>query len=173
MKRPLRPDESALWGIVTATIRPHGPIRPTDAPSASTNPSMPTAAPIAALIPVDGLKAERNRRPQPAPEGIEPRRRRRIVREREDIAARLDLHGYDQDQARAALHGFILRAHADGARAVLIVTGKGRLGDGVLKRRVPEWLSEAPSRPLVAGLSWADQRHGGDGALYVALKRAS
>lgn len=168
MKRPLRPDELTLWGLVTATVRPHGP-RP--APTRDPDPAMPKPPPIAALVPPVAAGPARRSRPPPTPEGIEPNRRRRIVREREDISARLDLHGYDQDQARAALHGFISRAHADGARAVLVVTGKGRLGDGVLRRRVPEWLAEAPSRPLVAGLSAADRRHGGEGALYVALKR--
>ena len=83
----------------------------------------------------------------------------------------IDLHGYDQDRGRAALTAFILRAHADGERAVLVITGKGTMGDGVLRRRTPEWLSEPPLRPLIAGLSEAHRRHGGEGALYVALKR--
>jgi DNA-nicking Smr family endonuclease len=77
----------------------------------------------------------------------------------------------DQDRARVALHDFLARAHAAGVRAVLVITGKGYQGDGVLRRRVPDWLSEAPSRAVVAGISRADRRHGGEGALYVALKR--
>ena len=76
-----------------------------------------------------------------------------------------------QDQARAVLHGFIERAHARGDRAVLIITGKGVQGDGILRRRVPDWLAEAPSRGRVAGYSAAERHHGGEGALYVALKR--
>ena len=106
------------------------------------------------------------------PEIIEPRRKRRISTAREPIGARLDLHGLDQDQARVAVHAFILRAYQDGARAVLIITGKGALGDGVLRRRTPDWLAEAVVRPMVAGLSQAERHHGGEGALYVALKRA-
>jgi DNA-nicking Smr family endonuclease len=54
---------------------------------------------------------------------------------------------------------------------VLVITGKGMLGDGILRRRVPEWLAEAPVRAIVAGLSPAERHHGGEGALYVALKR--
>jgi DNA-nicking Smr family endonuclease len=107
-----------------------------------------------------------------APEAIEPNRKRRISRDREPIGARLDLHGMDQDRARSAVHGFIARAHADGVRAVLIITGKGALGDGVLRRRTPDWLAEAPIRGLIAGLSQAERHHGGEGALYVALKRS-
>jgi DNA-nicking Smr family endonuclease len=107
----------------------------------------------------------------PDPETIEPGRKRRISREREPIGARLDLHGMTQDQARAVLHGFIERAHERGDRAVLIITGKGVQGDGILRRRTPEWLAEPPSRARVAGYSAAERHHGGEGALYVALKR--
>ena len=76
-----------------------------------------------------------------------------------------------QDAARAALAGFIRRSVDDGWRAALVITGKGFSGDGVLRRRVPDWLAEAPIREHVAGVSEAHRRHGGEGALYVALKR--
>jgi DNA-nicking Smr family endonuclease len=102
---------------------------------------------------------------------IEPRRKHRIVREREEIGARIDLHGLDQDRARAALEAFLHRAWEDGYRAVLVITGKGLSGDGVLRRRTPEWLAAPHLAPLVAGISEAHRRHGGEGALYVALKR--
>jgi DNA-nicking Smr family endonuclease len=85
--------------------------------------------------------------------------------------ARIDLHGLSQDGARSALTGFLEGCVRRGVRGVLIITGKGALGDGVLRRRVPEWLGEAPLRPIVAGISEAHRRHGGGGALYVALKR--
>jgi len=81
------------------------------------------------------------------------------------------MHGFDQEQARPALEGFIRRAYADGHRAVLIITGKGKIGHGVLKKRTPEWLASPALREMIAGVSQADQRHGGEGALYVALKR--
>ena len=60
---------------------------------------------------------------------------------------------------------------AEGERSVLVITGKGVMGDGVLRRRAPEWLGEPGLREVVAGVSEAHQKHGGDGALYVALKR--
>ena len=69
------------------------------------------------------------------------------------------------------LHNFLVRAQAEGVRAVLVITGKGYQGDGILKRRTPEWLAEPPLRSVVAGVSEAHRRHGGEGALYVALKR--
>lgn len=105
-----------------------------------------------------------------APE-IEPRRKQRLSRERDPILARLDLHGLDQDRARTVLSGFLQRAQDDGARAVLVITGKGFLGDGILRRRAPEWLASPALRTVVAGVSEAHRRHGGEGALYVALKK--
>jgi DNA-nicking Smr family endonuclease len=90
---------------------------------------------------------------------------------REAIGGRIDLHGLGQDQARAALTAFIVGASDRGVRGVLVITGKGALGDGVLRRRAPEWLAEPPLRLLIAGISDAHRRHGGQGALYVALKR--
>ncbi len=101
---------------------------------------------------------------------IEPRRKHRIAKERDPIGARIDLHGLDQDQAQAALERFVLRAWDDGCRAVLVITGKGVRGGGVLRQRAPEWLASPALRGVVAGVSAAHPRHGGDGALYVALK---
>ena len=111
------------------------------------------------------------RKVEAAPQGIEPNRERRIAIGRESIGARLDLHGLGQDRARATLEGFLLRAHHEGIRAVLVITGRGRAEGGVLRRRMPDWLSEAPLRAVVAGVSRAHRRHGGEGAFYVALRR--
>ena len=112
---------------------------------------------------------------QPSPRkgerAIEPNRRHRIVKAREAIGARLDLHGLDQDRARSVLDRFLARAWEEGFRAVLVITGKGVQGDGVLKRRAPEWLAAPHLAHIVAGISDAARHHGGEGALYVALKR--
>ncbi|MDB5446322.1 MAG: hypothetical protein JWQ97_1639, partial [Phenylobacterium sp.] len=66
---------------------------------------------------------------------------------------------------------FLRRAWDEGYRAVLVITGKGVKGDGVLRRRAPEWLAAPHLTEIVAGISEAGRRHGGEGALYVALKR--
>lgn len=126
----------------------------------------------AARIPIPEKPAPK-RPPHPwlGPEDIEPRRKHRIAREREEIGGRIDLHGMDQMRAKAALESFVLGAWNRGDRAVLVITGKGAQGDGVLRRRLPDWLSEPPIRPLVAGFSHADRHHGGEGAYYIALKR--
>ena len=183
MKRPVRPEELRLWGVVAATVRPPArrkPVQPEiEAAPVTVAPAvpLPKAPPTFVKPPKPGrptaakAAAARPKAPSPAPDDIEPRRRNRIVKERDDLGARLDLHGLDQDAARAALHGFLLRAQADGLRAVLVITGKGSLGDGILRKRTPDWLSEPAVRHLVAGVSEAHRRHGGAGALYVALKR--
>jgi DNA-nicking Smr family endonuclease len=169
MKRTLRHEEARLWSVVTATVRPAAVVHKRDTPAEPEKPAERIVA--AAHLPVEALRPKPRPHLAAPPEAIEPGRKRRIAREREPIAARLDLHGYDQDRARAALHAFVARAHEDGARAVLVITGKGARGDGVLRRHVPEWLAESPSRAAVAGISHAERHHGGEGALYVALKR--
>jgi len=173
MTRTLKPEEARLWSLVVSTVRPARTARipepvPAPQPEAGSRPAAGRPAPV------ELLRAKVVRPPEAASPGlIEPGRLRRIARERDPIAARIDLHGLDQDRARAALHDFIARAQAQGARAVLVITGKGGRGDGVLRRRAPEWLAEPPSRARVAGIAAADRRHGGEGALYVALKRPS
>jgi len=164
VKRPLKPDERQIWGMVAATVHPL-PGRGTPTPSQEAA-KTETAARIAPPKP-----AARLGKPREVLDGIEPNRRHRIAREREDIGARLDLHGMDQDRARAVLEGFLANAFHEGWRAVLVITGKGVQGDGVLKRRTPEWLAAPHLAHIVAGISDAARHHGGEGALYVALKR--
>jgi DNA-nicking Smr family endonuclease len=185
VKRPLKPEERHVWGLVAATVHPlPGRATPKEAfPSPSWGGSSREAAGVGK--PGPGAPAEprpqfptrpelRSVHPPHKGEGkdpIEPRRKRRIARERDAIGARLDLHGLDQDRARGVLERFLARAWDEGFRAVLIITGKGVQGDGVLKRRTPEWLAAPHLAHIVAGISDAARHHGGEGALYVALKR--
>jgi DNA-nicking Smr family endonuclease len=89
------------------------------------------------------------------------------------IEGRVDLHGMTQSEAHALLLSFLQRAHANGVRYVLVITGKGFSsgGDGVLRRQVPAWLSTPPFRVLVSSHDLAARRHGGEGALYVRLRK--
>lgn len=167
MKRPLKPEELRVWGVVAATVHP--------LPGRET-PTVPKAGPgqaadVPARIPIAAPATPKPQRSREGLEIIEPRRKHRIAREREPIGARLDLHGLDQDRARSVLEGFLRRAWDDGYRAVLVITGKGVQGDGILRRRTPEWLAAPYLAHIVAGVSEAHRRHGGEGALYVALKR--
>jgi len=160
MKRPLKPEEKAIWNLVAATVHP---LQGRAAPRGQT-----LDAP-ARLNPKD-LKTPVRRR-QGAMEGIEPNRKHRIAREREEIGGRIDLHGLTQDAAQVALERFLRRAWDEGWRAVLVITGKGVQGDGVLRKRAPDWLGATHLSHIVAGISEAQRHHGGEGALYVALNR--
>jgi DNA-nicking Smr family endonuclease len=173
VKRPIRPEELSLWSLVASTVHPlpgRKASRPADIPVPP--PATGKVADPAARIPVTEAKPSvRPKHPWLGPDDIEPRRKHRIAKERDPIGGRIDLHGMDQAQARPALTGFVRRAQEDGVRAILVITGKGLLGDGILRRRVPEWLADPSLRDVVAGISEAHRRHGGEGALYVALKR--
>lgn len=172
MSRRPKSDEARLWALVAATVRPL-PGRVVDIPPESPPTLERTVVP--AKTPVPFAPAAHQSRPRPAakppPSDIEPGRKRRLTRERDPLELVLDLHGLDQDRARAMLHRFLFRAQDEGARAVLVITGKGVQGDGVLRRRAPDWLAEPALRAVVAGVSEAHRRHGGAGALYVAIRR--
>lgn len=181
MKEPADEADTRLWSIVTATVRPLKTRRrravepaPVKSPSQPVTTAAPKGLPRPPTRPKGPSPVKKAPRPPPPapPEAIEPGRRRRLERGRDLPAALIDLHHLNQDEARAALTAFILRAYAEHRRNVLVITGKGALGDGVLRRRVPDWLGEAPLRRVVAGISEAHRRHGGGGALYVALRRS-
>jgi len=183
MKRPLKPEERHIWGMVASTVHPlpgrATPVLPSPdgegqaAPAAGVGKSRSSSD--SALQPtLPHPTSPLARPPSPLREGnkaIEPRRKHRIAKAREPIGARLDLHGLDQDRARGVLERFLARAWDEGFRAVLVITGKGVQGDGILKRRTPEWLAAPHLAHMVAGISDAARHHGGEGALYVALKR--
>ncbi|MDP1736777.1 MAG: Smr/MutS family protein [Caulobacter sp.] len=164
MPRKLKADEAHLWGHVTATVRPlPGRLAP--------NVISPPAEGAPAHLPLPKTPAAPKAKAVRPPEAIEPGRQKRIVRGHEPLEARIDLHGMTHDRARAALESFLLRVWSEGCREALVITGKGVQGDGVLRRFTPEWLAVPPLREIVAGVSQAHRRHGGEGALYVALKR--
>lgn len=76
-----------------------------------------------------------------------------------------------REAALTKLHDFLAMSRAIGRRTVLVITGKGFAGEGVLRREVPHWLSLPPLRQMVSSVDQAGRRHGGEGALYVRLKR--
>lgn len=117
---------------------------------------------------------------------IEKRLNRRIARGNTHFDARIDLHGMTQNEAHGALLGFLRVSQARGCRVALVITGKGRASDvrdishghfsmseapGVLRRSIRGWLEQADFRHLVAAYAQAHRRHGGDGAIYVQIRR--
>ena len=103
--------------------------------------------------------------------GLDRRTAQRLRRGRFPIEASLDLHGHTQASGHAALLAFLQRARGDGCRRVLVVTGRGPDGGGVLRRSVPRWLAEPGFARHVVGYEQAGPRHGGAGALYLVLRR--
>ena len=110
---------------------------------------------------------------------MDRRRFEKLRRGRLDPEARIDLHGMTSERAHAALTGFILAAHAEGLRLVLVITGKGRADafamqphrHGILRHSLPHWLAAPPLNARILQLAPAHQRHGGAGAFYVYLRR--
>jgi DNA-nicking Smr family endonuclease len=108
---------------------------------------------------------------------LERRYKQRLARGSEPIDRRIDLHGRTQSEAYSALLRCLQKAQADGAKTVLVITGKGaRASDfaserGVLKRQVPLWLTQPEFRAYVLGVEEAHIAHGGTGALYVRVRR--
>lgn len=168
MKRPLKPEETRIWSLVASTVRPLVGRSRKPEPD---GPKTTLDAEIPARIPPEYARPLTEGGRRGGADIIEPNRRHRIAREREEIGARLDLHGLDQQRAQLILEDFVVRAWNEGHRAVLVITGKGVQGDGVLRRAAPSWLSERRLSHIVAGISEAARHHGGAGALYVALKR--
>ncbi|HEY1720079.1 MAG TPA: Smr/MutS family protein [Magnetospirillaceae bacterium] len=176
--RTLQPDEAQLFQETLRDAKPlHGKKRKAAAPAAPTKASKakassaeahparkqptlpPRTAPLAPLA------------PGPTP-GVDRRTHDRFKKGEMVIDAKLDLHGMTQDAAHDALLRFVERGANAGYRCILVVTGKGlREGSGVLRTMVPRWLNEASLRPYLLAINRARPQHGGDGALYVLLKR--
>jgi DNA-nicking Smr family endonuclease len=184
-KRSLNEEERALWESVAKQIKPlrkkHRAAKPPVVDSPATE-ALPAAQPAAPPMPPPSTKILRAPKPQvpPAAPPLAPlgrRERSQLSRGRKEIDARLDLHGMTQTRAHRALSGFLQRAHREGLTFVLVITGKGRaMGAeterGVLRRQVPQWLSLPEFRSLVIGFEEAHIGHGGEGALYVRIRRS-
>ena len=180
-KRALSEEERALWESVAKQTKPlRKRARTTKPPVASPDSKMPAAAKaVAGPKPSPAIRIARAPKPAPAAPPLAPlgrRERSQLSRGRKDIDARLDLHGMTQTRAHHALFHFLQRAHSGGLTFVLVITGKGRMGAeterGVLRRQVPQWLSLPEFRSLVVGFEEAHIGHGGEGALYVRIRRS-
>ena len=174
-RRGLSDAERELWIEITRSLKP----LPRRIATAREHKSAPDTAP-------------KSQRPsaitsvKPLPEATRPalplapvsrRTKQKLARGTETIDDRIDLHGMTQAEAHHALLRFLRNAQAHGAKFVLIITGKGRVrvdatrDAGVLRREVPRWLKLPEFRDYVVSVESAHTRHGGDGALYVRLRR--
>lgn len=174
----ITPEDRALWAHVARSAKPM-PGR--SHPEIVSEPKQ-AVAPKPGRKAVNSASAGKTARPSPPAlpplVGLEKRMARAIARGSRAIDARLDLHGMRQGEAHQALLGFIYRAQGQGARIVLVITGKGSadlpgpMGEdrGILRRMVPHWLAEPALRRVVLGFESAARGHGGEGALYVRLR---
>jgi DNA-nicking Smr family endonuclease len=175
-KRSLSEEERKLWESVARQVKPlRASPRLARPPAAGTE--KPVAAPPAPPRTPSPVKISPPPKPHAPPLAPLGRRERaQLSRGRKEIDARIDLHGMTQTRAHRALFGFLQRAHHEGFSFVLVITGKGKLGAeserGVLRRQVPQWLALPEFRALVIGFEEAHIGHGGEGALYVRVRRA-
>jgi DNA-nicking Smr family endonuclease len=192
-RRELSDEERALWRGVARSLKPlrkRAVRAPNDGEPAAGAPSKAPASPKPAKTPArPPAKAAKFVKLVPSPPSkpaakpallpsyapLARREKQQLARGRTAIDARIDLHGMTQAEAHAALVHFLRRAQHDDAKFALVVTGKGtRTGDperGVLRRQVPHWLRLPDLRDIVLGFEEAHITHGGEGALYVRLRR--
>ena len=182
-------EDADLWSRTAQSLQPLRRAKPriaagkADQPAISHSPrSKPT--PASPATPTEPAVKPRALPAVPPLADFDQRKLRRIARGRSEIEARVDLHGLRQSEAHHRLRAFVLDAHARGLRSVLVITGKGASGAqhdaawddprserGVIRRNVPVWLEEPELRAIVVSYTSAHARHGGDGALYVHLRR--
>jgi DNA-nicking Smr family endonuclease len=192
-RRPLTEDEERLWAAVARSIRPlrakqtvKSTSKPSAAPpakaaaskpqSAKPNATKPNATSLSVVKHVEHAAhpvAHKAKPPSPA-NTLARRERQQLARGKAELGGRIDLHGMTQAEAHDALLRFLRRAQAEGAKFVLVITGKGGPGGdrGVLRRQVPLWLALPDMRTCVLGFDVAHVGHGGEGALYVRLRKA-
>ncbi|UYO54137.1 Smr/MutS family protein [Rhodopseudomonas palustris] len=177
-KRSLTEDERALWDGVARQIKPlRGRPRLIKVETADPPDLVPAVKPAPAAPPQPLKRAAKPSLPTAPPPlaTLGRRERAHLSRGRKDIDARIDLHGMTQARAHHALLYFLQRASHDGLGFVLVITGKGKSGDterGILRRQVPQWLALPEFRAYVVGFDEAHIGHGGEGALYVRVRRA-
>ena len=176
-------EDDALWRAVKSEIKPlRGRKQPSAMPTPENAPAdaaksppriaesftvaRPTPPPIPPASPRPSTPLSLDASP-----GVDKRTAERLKRGQLPIEARVDLHGLTQREAHQVLASFLEGARAERRRAVLVITGKGEGGQGVLREAVPRWLNEAAIRPLILAFTHAQPKDGGTGALYILLRR--
>jgi len=174
--------DAELWQRIAGSARPlnkrHAAAKPEPVPS----PQRRTAKEAEPAPKSQPPKSQ----PKPAPaargEALDRGTARKLERGQLAVEARLDLHGMRQREAHAALRRFLKSAQNKGCRHVLVITGKGAAAEtrrsfyqeeerGVLRHAVPHWLAQPELASVVVSFAPAPRRLGGEGALYVRLRR--
>ncbi|MDP8252351.1 Smr/MutS family protein [Pseudochrobactrum saccharolyticum] len=185
----LKNEDRILWETVARTTRPLRPVKPRqtfviedmhlwDIENGINIPQRVEAEPVkASVAKAAGETSLQSRKKQEVVTNplhdIDRPTIRKIAKGRVEIQARIDLHGMRQHEAHDLLYGFLSDAWHRGLRFVLVITGKGTSmgSDGVLKQAVPHWFSTPLFRLYVSAYEDAVRHHGGQGALYVRLRK--
>ncbi|MFM6931278.1 MAG: Smr/MutS family protein [Novosphingobium sp.] len=189
--RGLTADEAALWSRVAATVKPLRPLR-----KAATT-AAPDATEVKVKAPPPPLPAKRKAlvRPSTPPPEQPPRDPPVAIRHGLDASwdrklaqgtvapdFTIDLHGHTLDTAWNRLEHGLMLAESQGARVILVVTGRPRPVDrgsahsggqrGVIRAKLLDWLAAGSHASRIAAVRAAHPRHGGAGALYLVLRRS-
>lgn len=183
-------DDAALWARVAETAMPlkknritrvATPHKPAPPPNSKSAAKSSTTAKSAAAV--ESRQPKAAPRPSHAPHsGIDRQTARKLDKGHLAVEARLDLHGMRQRDAHVALRKFLKWARSKDYRHVLVITGKGtpravpssfyaEEARGVLRQAVPHWLAHGDLARLIVSFSEAPRRLGGEGALYVRLRK--
>ena len=174
--------DQGIWDHVTASVKPlHGNLKN----RVSEKEVSPTLRSIHVKVTKRGESIPRRSdelfRSSSLPElshnnqtGLDKRNAKKLKKGQHAIEGQLDLHGMTQERAYVAINNFIDVSYRAGKRCILVITGKGLKTNGsvgILRLAVPRWLNEESNRTRVLAFSFATQKDGGEGALYVMLKR--
>jgi len=182
-RRHLTREERELWRLAMGDVRPlrrRRPAQEAESPASPPAPAPPVKPAAKKLRPAPAAPPPKARPAPPPPDlgpgdspGVDRRTATRLRRGKMEVEARLDLHGHGRESAHRALNAFIQTSAAAGRRCVLVVTGKGSRdgGIGVIRAAVPQWLNLAPLRDHILSYNAARPQDGGEGAIYVLLRR--
>jgi DNA-nicking Smr family endonuclease len=164
-------DEDDVWAAYVKSVKPIAVQKIKRASSPDSLPAKPkylqSKSKILRPSPQGGRKAEPH--DQPLDHNLEKKLRQGVV----SIDARIDLHGMKQDEAHQALENFLAQQAKAGRRCLLIITGKGRGNEGVLRNNLGKWLAASLHARHILALRPAALKHGGAGAFYVLLRRVT
>ena len=195
-RKALSESDRDIWQKVTSGVTPlHEQARSTSAEPALRGPKS-KAAPATKLasaprwlhppsnkgsVTVETYRDDPQEVGRPEP-GLDRRTAEKLRRGQRDPDARIDLHGMTSARAHLALDRFLASSISRNLRCVLVITGKGgrhshddapfmRSDQGILRQAVPRWLRSGPFASRIVGVFTAHPRHGGEGAIYIYLKR--
>ena len=87
------------------------------------------------------------------------------------IENKLDLHGFNLVEAKNLLKNFINQSVKNNKRLILVITGKGKEGEGIIKNNIISWLNTKDLRNKILAVNYASKKHGGTGAIYILLRK--